>query len=240
MNISIDIGNTKSKLAIFENDNILEKYSNISAVDIIAISEKFINEKLIISSVNEQSTHLYNLIPNKKRVLLMNSEIKIPIINNYNQKQSLGMDRLSAAIGVYKLNPDSNNLIIDMGTCITYDIITKENQFEGGIISAGIGLRAKALHNFTSKLPFVEVEGNFNLIGKSTAECIESGILNGILGEIQYIIDCYLDKYEGLSIFLTGGDSHLFETKIKQTIFVNSDIVLIGLNCILNYNETNF
>lgn len=240
MNVAIDVGNTKSKLAIFENDSIVEKYSSISPVDIISIAEKYINEKLIISSVNEQSTHLYNLIPNKSRVLLLNSEVKIPIQNNYAQKQNLGMDRISAAIGAFKLNPNENNLIIDIGTCITYDILTKENIFEGGIISAGILLRAKALHNFTSKLPFVEVKGEFSLIGKSTTECIESGILNGILGEIQYIIDSYNTKYERLNIFLTGGDSHLFETKIKQAIFVNSDIVLIGLNCILNYNETNF
>lgn len=235
MNIVIDQGNTNLKLYYFEQNKIIKKI-----VYPINNFKFFFNDNfdfVIYSSVSGYFDSITNFFKNK--ILQFNLSSKIPIKNCYSS-QTLGLDRIAAAVGAYYLFPNTNVLIIDIGTAITFDILDKKNQFIGGNISAGIDIRYKALNSNTKNLPLIE-DKNFNesIFANNTFDAIKNGILYGILFEIQSYITYSQTIYDNLQIILTGGDAKFFENKLNFSMFVEPDLVAIGLNNILNYNTLN-
>jgi len=168
--------------------------------------------------------------------LELSHSLKLPITIDYKTPNTLGKDRIAGAVGAQSLFLKENILIIDAGTCITYDVVEANGTYIGGSISPGMLMRFKSLNNFTHKLPLVPYREFNELTGKTTEESILSGVISGIAFEMHGFINGYLEKYSSLKIILTGGDAVYFEKTLKNDIFVNSNIVLIGLKEILNYN----
>ena len=161
----------------------------------------------------------------------------LPIKNNYKTNETLGKDRLAAVVGASFLYPERDIIVFDIGTCLTIDIINKKREYIGGRISPGILMRYKALHTFTDKLPLVKQEKSTFMIGNDTTTSISSGVQQGILAEIKLAVSEYrLHKNDAVAV-VTGGDCFFFEKELKNSIFVNPNLVLIGLNTILDFNE---
>jgi len=193
--------------------------------------------KVILSSVKSQDEELNAfLVSNFEEYIKLGTETLIPIQNLYETPETLGKDRLAAAVGANELFPDQNLLIIDAGTAITYDLVSEKNEFIGGNISPGLSMRFRALNQFTGKLPLLEYNDDFQVIGRNTNDAIRAGVQNGILYEISHTIDLFNRNYQNLQIIMTGGDSNFFAGKLNYSIFVHFNITLIGLNRILEYN----
>lgn len=235
MNLAIDFGNSGAKVGIFDHQNLMEKHILSSAGELSAFLKDISADHAIISSVKEDADVLASWIQAKKKFILHYS-LHLPINNLYATPATLGVDRLAAVCGARQVFPLENCLVIDAGTCITYDFLDKDANYHGGAISPGLSMRFRAVHTFTAKLPLVSAKQNVPLTGNSTESCIQSGVINGLISEIEGIIDQYNKKYGGLRVILCGGDALFFENQLKASIFASPDLVLIGLNSILNYN----
>jgi type III pantothenate kinase len=238
LNLVIDIGNTRLKSALFVG-NTLHTFKIFESFEQLLIDTEFINKanRAIIGSVVEGLDSFYERLQQKMPIIIFKSSTKIPVTNLYQSIATLGSDRLSAAIAAYYLHPNSNVLTIDVGTCIKYNFTNHKNEYLGGAISPGIAMRFKALQHFTSKLPLVEPNWSyFDLIGTNTQNSILSGVLNGSVAEVDGIIDGYKLLYPNILVLLTGGDSEFLAKRLKNSIFAHQNLVLKGLNDILNYN----
>ncbi|RLD46064.1 MAG: pantothenate kinase [Bacteroidetes bacterium] len=236
----IDFGNTFHKVAVFKDSSIIdiEKYENISLNQIKSFVTKYPEIKsCILSSVIETQKDILNWLKDEYFFIELSHYTPIPITNKYGSPDTLGKDRLAAAIGAYSIAPNQNVLSIDTGTAIKFDFVTKEGEYLGGSISPGLYLRFKALHTFTAKLPLVDYNNVHELIGDNTQTSILSGVMNGAIAEVNTFIDNYKLRYSDLKIFISGGESIYFERYIKSHIFADSNLVLIGLNEILIFNE---
>jgi type III pantothenate kinase len=236
MTAAIDIGNTYAKIGFFKENQLIEAKRGLNIEELKQMIQESKVQAIIISSVTRSQEELEELfIDYSNSKFFLNPNTPIPIKKDYETPQTLGADRLAGAVGANFLFPNQNCLIIDMGTAIKYDYVSKEEVFKGGIISPGLKIRFEALHTFTKRLPLVEAEGIPELIGKSTKTCIQSGVINGIIAELNGIIK----KYEELGdcqVILCGGDAQFFENQIKKANFAVPNLVLIGLNQILAYN----
>lgn len=240
MRLIIDIGNTYTKLgtsiSVNKIDNLCRyKNNNIKITEYIT---KFDIKSAIISNVGAENKEVINKLQQLNiPTINFNYNTNIPIINLYKTPNTHGLDRLAGIIGANTLYKNKNLLIIDAGTAITFDLINSNNQYLGGNISPGLEMRFKSLNTFTQKLPLVNINNKFNLFGNSTETAIISGVQQGMINEIDAYIDLFNEKYENLTTILTGGDSFFFEKNIKNSIFANSELILIGLNNILLYND---
>jgi type III pantothenate kinase len=240
VNLIIDIGNTTCKMAVFEQGNIRETFrcSNQCLEGLPAICSRYPIRKGILSSVITVSgTIRKQLAELPFPVLEFTWQTPVPIRNLYDTPQTLGMDRLAAVVAAYTEKPNCPALVIDAGTCITYDFIDEHGQYLGGNISPGMDMRFKALHAFTGKLPQVSASGETPAYGKSTETAIRSGVIRGIEHEMWGYIDQLRKNYPSLLVFLTGGNEFSFDTSVKSGIFADGFLVLKGLNRILEYNE---
>ena len=240
MNLIIDVGNTLVKLAVFsagklnvketvEMDFFLERVSSLK--------EKYPSiKKAIISSVGRLNRGDLKYIETHFDLVQLNSETKLPFTNLYETPKTLGVDRIALVCASVQQFPDKNVLIIDAGTCITYDFVTYRNEYLGGAISPGIGIRYKSLNNLTANLPLLEIEVPNSIIGASTNNSIHSGVINGVLKEIDGVIEEYVLKYSDLTVILTGGNTNFLSKQLKSSIFANSNFLLEGLNYILQFN----
>ena len=240
MNLVIDKGNTVSKLAIFSNGEIIEKIIEpklgLPVLDSVFKKHPGIIHG-ILSSVSHFEPETDEWLKKKLRqFIILSAETPLPILNTYKTKSTLGYDRIADAVGAYSLFPGINVLIIDAGTAITIDLLTAAGEFYGGNISPGLDLRFRALHEFTSKLPLIEKKEDHPFLGKTTEEAILSGVLSGAAFELDGYIDKLRIQYPDLKIILTGGDIKFFVKKLKNIIFVHSNLNLTGLNRILEYN----
>ena len=236
MNAAIDLGNTYAKIGFFAGNELLEvqKGLSISALEEVITLKNVKN--LIISSVTRSQIELEEIFKDYNfNKIFLNPTTQIPIKNDYETPQTLGSDRIAAAVGANFLFPKQNCLIIDMGTALKYDYVSADTTFRGGIISLGMRIRFEALHTFTKRLPLVEAPEIPALIGKSTISCIQSGVVNGIIAEVNGMIENY-QKLGNCQVILCGGDAPFFESQIKKPTFALSNLVLIGLNRILLYN----
>ena len=238
MNLIIDIGNTRVKAALFEGATLLESkvYDGANA---ILLDNSFISQakNAIIGSVVKEQEGFYEALNAVIPTMIFSSETKIPLTNLYQSASTLGSDRLAASIGAFYLYQNANVLVIDAGTCIKYNFTNSKNEYLGGGISPGIQMKFKALNTFTSKLPLVEADFSFNeLVGNNTQNSILSGVLNGSATEIDGIIDNYKTQFTDIICILTGGDSEYLAKRLKNAIFAHQNLVLKGLNDILNYN----
>jgi type III pantothenate kinase len=236
MNLAIDVGNTFIKAGVFDKGRLTSFRSNMNEEELIHLFAEIKPEHLIISSVGKSPSSIFELLGPVKKTIFLDSSTNVPLINLYKTPQTLGMDRIAASVGAAFLFPETDRLVIDAGTCITYDFIDYKDQYHGGGISPGIDLRFKALNTFTKKLPLVERNNEVELIGSNTEKSILSGVINGVLCEVDGIISQYKSRYSGIKIIICGGDSSFFESKIKETIFAVPELVIIGLNRILEYN----
>lgn len=240
MNLVIDIGNSRSKLAVFDQDRIVEQQSTdqLTVSQLQGINENYdqLQNCILSSVVKVQSELLQFLNKSHKNFIQLNHSTPLPIDNLYQTPETIGLDRLAAAVGAVTLFPGKDLLVIDAGTAITFDFINKKGQFIGGNISPGLKTRFRALHHFTDKLPLVSESDEWPLIGTTTEEAIRAGVQNGIIFEIEYMTEEINKKYPFLQTVLTGGDAFFFGRRLKSAIFVKSEVTLIGLNRILLYN----
>jgi len=241
MRLVIDIGNTFVKVAVFKDDTIIfhEKHQEINASIIFEIKNKFDIKRAIISSVRDNKAEISAIL---KKInisfLWLSHKMKFPYKINYTTPQTLGLDRLSAVAGARITFPNTNLLVVDMGTCVTFDFIDKNAVYYGGSIAPGFEMRFQALHHFTKKLPQIKYHKQLiKLIGDSTENSILSGVYNGYKCEILGVISAYEQQYNEVKIVLTGGDFLLFDLEVKNRIFADKFLVLQGLNEILIYNE---
>ena len=240
MNLIIDIGNTVAKVAVFKNKDIVEVFydSNQTLDSLPGICAEYAVEKAIVATVidlNERvSARLEQLsVP----LLQLNEKTPLPVDNLYETPETLGYDRMAAVVGAYEQFPGKDILVIDAGTCITYEFIDAAGRYHGGNISPGVQMRFKALHEFTGRLPLVCREGRRLPLGKDTDTAMREGVLKGMEYEISGYIMAMKHKYPELLVFLTGGDEFSFDTNLKSIIFADRFLVLKGLNRILNYNN---
>ncbi len=194
-------------------------------------------EHAIISSVGDVGKKQFEVLSLFCKVHILSHKSKVPFKNSYATPQSLGMDRIALATAAFYHKPKANTLVIDMGTCITYDIINSGGEYLGGAISPGLHMRYKAMHQQTKKLPLLEPEIPLDFIGNSTANSMHNGVIQGICHELDGAIDQYKNRFEHLTVILTGGDSHFFAKRLKNSIFANSKFLLEGLNYLLEYNK---
>lgn len=238
VNLIIDQGNTTTKVALFCEDEL--KYTiTVTKLEkqlIETLLDKYQVLSCIYSSVVDvPSSFLDYLYKRISRFYFLDAETPLPIKVEYGTPQTLGHDRIAGVVGAFYEKPGCNVLIIDAGTAITYDLLLQDS-FVGGNIAPGIKMRLKALNYFTGKLPLIEKIGDSPLIGTDTETAIRSGVIHGILFEIEGYIRELKTIYPDLLIFLTGGDAFLLAEKLKTPIFVDKNIVLKGLNRILYYN----
>ncbi|GAB7086389.1 type III pantothenate kinase [Marinifilum fragile] len=240
MNLIIDIGNTKIKASIFLKEELNTTKAS-EKVDVEFAKELLYEfptiEKVIISSVREYPDKLINFLKTRiQHVFFFDSKLPIPVENLYESKNTLGYDRLAACIGAYAMYPNQNILVIDAGTAITFDFLNKKGQYIGGCISLGLSMRYKALNHFTKKLPLLSVNEDYPLIGKNTNEAITGGVQNGIVFEIDSYINQLKEKHADLKVILTGGDAPFLYKSISSTSILESNVLAIGLNRILEFN----
>ena len=238
MNLVIDIGNTQLKVALFDGQRLVE-HKVYKTVKQFVSDHAFIanSDSAILSSVVSSNSEILNSISGFKHVIEFSSQTPVPVNNLYKSAQTLGSDRLAAAVGAFSIYPFKNILVIDAGTCIKFNFTNKNNEYLGGAISPGIQMRLKALEHFTDKLPLVKFNPEFDkLIGNTTEESILSGVVNGVLKETDGIIEEYKKLYPDLTIVVTGGDCDFFAKRLKNRIFAHPHLILNGLNEILIYN----
>ena len=238
MNFAADIGNSSSKLGLFEGATLQEVISDLTTDELIKELNDHRSGRVIVASVAADPVRVISRLSPQLDSLALDHAMKLPISIKYRTPETLGVDRIAAVTGAYSLSPGNNCLVIDIGTCITYDYLDAKGNYWGGAISPGIKLRAKALNNYTAKLPMIDLDFGTELIGRSTIESISSGVMHGTVGEIDSMIKRFEHKVDSdLKIYMCGGDAKLFESKVKATIFVVPELVLLGLNTILLWNE---
>ena len=218
---SIKINDILNKLNI-KIEKIIGKYKEITSALISNVSSINISDIL-----NRFNINTYEL----------DSTFIFPFKLNYKTPETLGNDRLALAAAATILFPNSNNLVIDAGTCITIDFIDNNNHFTGGSISPGVKMRYDSLNHYTANLPLLKNKNNFNFPGNSTNASIHAGIIGGVSNEIMGFINQINSRYEKVNVILTGGDAKILSKTLKITIFANQNFILEGLNCILNLNK---
>jgi type III pantothenate kinase len=243
MNLVLDLGNSKCKIAVCDDKRVIEtaSYEKISSREIAYFHTRYKElTGVIISSVVNYSREIIDYLGNLYHPCIeLDQSTSIPLVNRYRTPETLGYDRIAAAVGAYTIYPETNVLVIDAGTAITYDIVTSEGEFIGGNISPGLEIRFKSLNKYTTRLPHLErPDEKPPLVGSSTKEAIQSGIVNGLLFEMDGFIETISQEYPQLQVVLTGGDANYFVGKLKSSIFVDLNLNLIGLNRILEHNAT--
>ena len=236
LNLVIDIGNNSAKFFLFKEEQIilhtrrsntsfeiLEEWKALYDIDGIIVSAV-----IPLPSALEQALAVFDC-----PVIRFGSNTPMPIKIGYRTPETLGSDRLAAAIGAWNEAPGRNLLVIDAGTAMTVDFVDRNGHYLGGNIAPGIRMRLKALHEFTARLPLIEKEGETPAIGHDTETAIRSGVTNGICHEIEGYINFFKEKYGDVLVFLTGGDEKTLKNRIKSCIFADKYLVAKGLNRIL-------
>ena len=240
MNLVIDIGNTRTKFSVMNRGEVLitVPVDELKPVHIGLLKHEYPDlQKAILCSVKDYPVALKAELERFEKFIELDENTPLPVKNLYKTPGTLGKDRIAAAVGAFDLYPESNLLIIDAGTAITYDIVNASGEFLGGNISPGIEMRFQALHTFTGKLPLVKRQSFDKLFGTTTEEAILAGVQNGVIFEVDKAIDTFKDFYKNLKVIITGGNAEFFDRKLKNSFFVNFNLIALGLNRILEHNE---
>ena len=243
MILVIDVGNSRIKAAVFEGTMVLE----IFVFKKIELKKKIENilkkfqkvSDLVISSVGDVDKEAFLAFESEVKVSFISNTDSFPFENKYSTPKTLGIDRMVLAAGAVLKFPNQNRLVIDAGTCVTYDFIDDKNNYLGGAIAPGLRLRYESLHNYTAKLPLLALENPKNMIGNSTSDSIHSGVVNGLVYEMDGFIEEYKTQYSNFIIILTGGDTDFLAKRLKNTIFANSNFLLESLNQTFQYKIKN-
>jgi type III pantothenate kinase len=238
MSLCIDLGNTRAKCAVYNKDTLVG-YHRCADLDFVLLKEwkkEYSLNQAIISTTrnleNEVIEHLGFLF----NLIILDHQTPIPISNLYETPESLGKDRLAAAVGSTTLFPNENIIFIDAGTCLTYNFVDHQGRYHGGNISPGVHMRLEAMHRFTDKLPMVDVAYHKDLLGKNTVKAMQNGAVRAAIYEITAFIDSISKKYGVCRVVITGGDAKLFAKHLNFKIFAHPNLVLFGLNKILMFN----
>jgi type III pantothenate kinase len=243
MILTIDVGNTNVKVAVFKQFNIIDTFvfqKNNFQNNFQIIFKKHPNlTQAVIASVSMLDEKDTVWLKNQIEVMEINVDSNFPFKNKYTTPTTLGVDRMVLASGAVFHYPNQDVLIIDAGTCITYDFITNKKEYLGGAISPGLRLRYKALNDYTAKLPLLESNSPENIIGNSTDQSIHSGVVNGLCYEIEGFISEFSVKKEQFTIILTGGDAIFLANRLKSTIFADENFLLKSLHQLYTYSLQN-
>ena len=237
----IDIGNSRTKVAVFDDHNlfkidVLDHLSDELLADYLKAEDI---QQSIISSVKDEIDGLENMLAARTDYIRFSARITTGIINQYKTPETLGLDRLAGVIGARVLFPEKDCLVIDLGTCISYDAINKDGLYRGGSISPGLNMRLRAMHEHTGRLPLIQLADYGELEGNDTSTSMLSGVVNGTFLEIMGFIQQYKGQYSELQPIMCGGDAIFFDTRLKNSIFAHTlkiepHLVLIGLNEVIN------
>ncbi|RTY86339.1 type III pantothenate kinase [Flavobacterium sp. RSP15] len=243
MILVVDVGNTRIKAAVFEGAMLLEVFI-FSQIELEKNIKNILKNfkkttDLVVSSVGDLGKQPFLAFDKEIKVHFISNKDSFPFQNKYATPQTLGIDRMVLAAGATLRYPGQNRLVIDAGTCITYDFIDQENNYLGGAITPGLRLRYEALHHYTAKLPLLSLGIPEDLIGKSTSESIHSGVVNGLVYEIDGFINQYKARYLNFIIILTGGDTDFLAKRLKNTIFANSNFLLESLSQTFQHKTKN-
>lgn len=243
MILTIDVGNTQVKSAVFEENILLEKHVFLLSDfedSVKKILKNFLKiAVLVISSVGKLEIEALNSFQGRVLIYIIDREKKFPFLNKYSTPNTLGVDRMVLAAGAVLQYPEQNRLIVDAGTCVTYDFVDSNNVYHGGAISPGLRLRYEAMHNYTAKLPKLCFEEPHDLVGDSTIQSMHSGVVNGLTFEIDGYSSQLKAQKENFIIILTGGDANFLAKRLKNTIFANSNFLLESLNLLYQYQINN-
>ncbi|HLO82379.1 MAG TPA: type III pantothenate kinase [Chitinophagaceae bacterium] len=237
--LCFDYGNTRRKFAVFQNSALLEVdvLEDGGIEEIKQVIEKFKPQRSILSSVVDHDPEIENLLSQSSSFHKLSHLSKFPFTVPVGKPETMGADRIALAAAMVKFYPGKNNLVIGLGTAVTYNFINKYNEFLGGSISLGMEMRFRALKDYTAKLPLIKKDWNFPLIGYDTRTNILSGVILGMAKEIDGTIDAYSEKYGNFNVVLTGGDSTYFALHLKNPIFADPDFLYKGLYAISEYNN---
>jgi len=240
MNLIVDIGNTSTKLAVYEDGKKLSvsRINDLSCEELERELSGYEIQRAILSSVKKLPPYITDLLFSKiPLVHVLSYKSKLPFKIEYETPETLGPDRIAAIVGAIQLFPEAEILVIDAGTAITFDYLLS-NKFSGGNISPGLTMRLNALNTFTDNLPLVPLSGKFSFPGRNTQDAILAGVITGVTYEINEYIRTFKKKYTDSKIILTGGNGNFLKDKINFQITYSPDIVIDGLNYILDYNAT--
>ncbi len=240
MQLAVDIGNSYSKAALFDKDTLLEiiYFDENEQKD---LQNLFIKRgkpsAALVASVKPLPE---SFIPNLSSIChteLLHAGLSLPFQVGYTSPQTLGPDRLAAVAAAFNRFPGRNVLVIDIGTCITYDLLLADGLYKGGSISPGLGMRFMAMNQFTGKLPLASLEADVALTGIDTTTSLQAGVYWGVKAEMEGIIGEYQHIYKDLTVLMGGGDNKYFDKKFRISIFAASNLVIEGLKVIMDYNQ---
>lgn len=241
MNLIIDAGNTSVKLAVFDRGTLIFRqeakfeYAARQVKEICDLYPKISHS--ILSSFGNLDHKVMAVLAVFCEVHELSPSSKVPFKNSYATPQTLGVDRIAVVTSAFYNNPQGNTLVIDAGTCVTFDMLNDYGEYLGGAISPGLTMRYRALQQQTLKLPLLKPLEFIDFIGNSTETSIHSGVINGMCQEIDGVIEQYRSRFSDLTVILTGGDAHFLSKRLKNTIFADSNFLLEGLNYLLEYNK---
>jgi type III pantothenate kinase len=237
--LCFDYGNTRRKYAVFQG-NKMQEIDNLSdggPEEIRQVILQWKPDRTILSSVVEHDPSIEQAMGEGVAFHKLSHLSKFPFTVPVGKPETMGADRIALAAAALTFHPNQNNLVIGLGTAITYNFINKDREFLGGGISPGMEMRLKSLRDYTAKLPLVKADWNFPLIGYDTRTNILSGVILGMAKEIDGMIDAYKERYDNFNVVLTGGDSTYFTLHLKNTIFADPDFLYKGLYAISEYNN---
>jgi type III pantothenate kinase len=238
-NLIIDAGNTRVKLFVFKADKVLEHLicdENQIHQTMKNLFKNYVFENTIVSCVGGMLAKIQKELEGFSNLLVLSSETKVPFKNHYRTPETLGVDRLALVSAAAVQFPNKNVLVVDAGTCVTYDILSEKGIYFGGAISLGLRMRLKALHVFTENLPEVEISSKEMTVGDDTESSIQVGVKKGFLYEIEGMLAAYKKQFDDLTIVLTGGDAEYLSKRLKNSIFAQPNFLAEGLQAILIHN----
>lgn len=236
MNLVVDAGNTFYKVGWFDDDEMRRYELRLTFPELLEAIRSAAVGRVIFSSVSHEVEKIRHAFQPNVPFLSLSSQTPVPIVKEYDTPDTLGADRIAAAVGAVEVFPGEDRLVIDLGTCNTYDFVDRTGCFQGGAISPGMRMRFKAMHSFTHRLPLVEAESEVPLVGKSTRQSMLSGVMNGLTAEINGFVAAHRAASPDCRVVFCGGDAPYFASKFQPPVSVVPELVLIGLNRILNYN----
>ncbi len=240
MKLLVDIGNSCLKAVVADGprrmDTLRADGCGMETLGALLERHPFVDRAIVCSTRADGHRAGEYLRGRLHKVVVLDHTTPVPIRNLYATPDTLGPDRLAAAVGAWRLFPGRASAVFDFGTALTVDVVTAAGEFVGGNISAGLSLRCRALHEHTASLPLAEPGGDVPFLGTTTREALEAGALWGMLYEVEGYIDRLRDLYGDMAIIFTGGDAGFFEKRLKNTIFANYEPVFVGLDTILDYN----
>ena len=237
--LCFDFGNTRLKAALFQNSKLIEIFIfENDGVEIIgSVLKNFDIQKSILSSVIDHDPEIENLLSSKTKFHKLNHLSRLPFTTPVGKPETIGADRLALSAAAVYFFPKQHNLVIGMGSCITYNFINADHEFLGGGISPGMEMRMKALNQFTAKLPIVKPDGNVPLVGYDTVSNILSGVVMGMANEIDGFINAYKERYGNFNVHLTGGDLVYLAPHLKNQIFADPELIFKGLYAVSEVNN---